>query len=945
MNRFLHLLFAILLANFSFGQHKFDNKPYVEGEMLVQMEPNTQIHQVIRDFPAHLGLEVVEELSAPMRIWLVRYNTEVSNALQIQQLLYDHQSITISDYNYYIEMRETVPDDLQFSQQWHHVNTGQTGGTADADIDSDLAWDITTGGTTATGDDIVVCIIEASNLDHNDLRDNRWINPYEIAGNGIDDDGNGYIDDIMGWNPGGNNGTVGYGTNNTSTSHGTNCVGMFAAVGNNNLGVVGANWNLKVMVVTVGSLTQANVISSYTYPLIQRQRWNNSNGTQGALVVATSASWGIDNANPDNYPLWCNFYDTLGYYGIINVGATTNNNTNVDVNGDMPTACSSPYMVGVGRTDHNDNTAGGYGVNTIPLGAPGINVRTTANNNGYTTTTGTSFACPLTAGVVGLAYSIPCESFINFVKSDPRGGADYVLQALLEGVDQKSQLATRFTTSGRLNAFNTLEVLMSNTCNLSNCSTPSGMETSNVTESTALLTWNENTDADNFLLSYREIGASNWTEEIVTGTSFAFSGLTECTTYEYFLSADCGEDQSGETTILSFTTQGCGACIDLSYCSGASTDANQNLFTVTQPSLIADNYTFQAPLAWGANLQNTYAAGELVLVSDGTAADSLGCNALVNAAEVSGKIAVVYRGTCEFGIKALNAQNAGAIGVIVINNTTGTMDMAAGTNGPSVTIPVAMISNTNGAILKAQLDAGQTLRGILGTKRDWIDAVEVGTFSNVSGNDNGYGAHFDQGSIELEQGESYAVTFNSGYQTQPYEVQFRAWLDLNQDGDFEASEMVYVQSEPALGTATGSIAIPASTPLGSSRLRIVMSYVGPGQTALPDVCSQFSFGEVEDYCVEIKENSGTNSLAENLSSVISVYPNPANDLVTIKNTSDQEVIIEVMDLTGRVVEKRQLNVGINKLEIEYLATGTFIYHLTALNGELIKTGKLQIVRH
>jgi hypothetical protein len=332
-------LFFLFLQSFS--QVTFDNKPYVEGEMLVQLEPNGQIQDVVKRFSPNLELQIIEELSAPMRVWLVKFNHQVISHTEMQQMLYDDLDVTISDYNYYIEMRETVPNDLQLTQQWHHINTGQTGGTADADIDSDLAWDIATGGTSATNDDIVVCIIEGANLDHDDLRNNRWINTFEIAGNSIDDDGNGYVDDIMGWNAGGNNGTVGYGTNSGSTSHGSNCVGMIAAVGDNNLGVVGANWNLKVMVSTYASTTQASVIAAYTYPLVQRQRWNNSNGTEGAFVVATSASWGIDNADPSNYPLWCNFYDTLGRYGIINIGATTNSNLNVDVSGDMPTACSS----------------------------------------------------------------------------------------------------------------------------------------------------------------------------------------------------------------------------------------------------------------------------------------------------------------------------------------------------------------------------------------------------------------------------------------------------------------------------------------------------------------------------------------------------------------------------------------------------------------------------
>lgn len=454
-------LLALLCATtFSYAQ---DNSNYVPNELLIQLHPNQSIDDLAKKFPS-FSLEVDHLVSAPMRLWLVRFDSNKISTVQMQDAMQKESSVIIADYNYYLDLRETTPNDPQLTQQWHHVNTGQTGGTADADIDSDLAWDMTTGGLTATNDDIVVCIIESANMAHNDLVDNLWTNLSEIAGNSIDDDGNGYVDDIMGWNAGGNNGTVGYGTSNFSTSHGTNCVGMFAAKGDNTLGVVGANWNLKVMISTYSQMTQSAVIESLTYPLVQRKLWNSSNGAQGAFVVATSASWGIDNADPTAYPLWCDFYDTLGFYGIINVAATTNNNTNVDSAGDMPTACSSPYMVGVGRTDHNDGTAGGYGQTTILLGAPGINVRTTANGNQYTTTTGTSFACPLTAGVVALAYSIPCPEFMQYVRDTPQAGADMVLKALKNGVDQKPNLATKFISGGRLNAKNTLDSLMQYSC-------------------------------------------------------------------------------------------------------------------------------------------------------------------------------------------------------------------------------------------------------------------------------------------------------------------------------------------------------------------------------------------------------------------------------------------------------------------------------------------------
>lgn len=462
ISKVLNLGAILLLSLNLFGQlgyTHFDNKPFVEGEFLVQLTDQGSIKDIVASAPASYELSIVKELSKPMRVWLVKFNDEVLSHEEMQFWIYSQKNVTIADYNYKIQMRGTLPGDPSITQQWHHNNTGQTGGTADADIDSDEAWDITTGGKTATNDDIVICLIESGNLDHQDLTENRWFNQYEIENNGIDDDNNGYVDDYNGWNPVQDNDNYGTG------GHGTNCLGMMGARGDNNLNVVGANWEVKLMVVGDYSIsTQANAVEAYTYPLVMRQKWNESNGTEGAFVVATSSSWGIDGANPDNYPIWCSFYDTLGYYGIINVGATTNSNLDVDVEGDMPTACSSDYMVGVGRTDHKDQTAGGYGNETIKFGAPGIDVVTTSGTNSITTTTGTSFSCPLTAGVIGLAYSYPCADFMTAVKADPKAGADIVLNALLNGVDQKPNLTSKFITGGRLNSRGTLNQLSFHYC-------------------------------------------------------------------------------------------------------------------------------------------------------------------------------------------------------------------------------------------------------------------------------------------------------------------------------------------------------------------------------------------------------------------------------------------------------------------------------------------------
>ena len=712
MNRFYFFLTFLLLISVSLFSQKnhFDEKPFVKGEMLIQLMPNKSLKAILHRAPLKFDAQFAEELSKPMRVSLVTFNHNVVSHSAFQSWLYAQPEITVADYNYYVQMRSTIPSDPSFTSQWHHVNTGAGSGTADADIDSDLAWDITTGGTTASNEDIVVCMVEGGggNLDHQDLSPNRWVNIGEIPNDNIDNDGNGYVDDYEGWNTGSNNDDYG------NSAHGTNCLGMIGAKGNNNIDVAGANWDVKMMVLNMGgNLTQASVVSAYTYPLVMRQMWNNSNGSQGAFVVATSASWGIDGANPASYPLWCQFYDTLGHYGILNVGATTNQNLDVDVAGDMPTACNSDYMIGVGRTGNQDQTAGGYGDQTIELGAPGINVVTTNGTSsgatGITSTTGTSFSCPLTAGVIGLAYSIPCPSFMTIVKSNPKAAADLVLQSLLSGTDPKPQLSSKFATGGRLNSRNTLDDLMATVCTGNICLSPSNVSLSNITTDSANIQFSPYSSATSSTFYWREASSTNWTVISNAISPINLTGLIGCSDYEFYLESVCGTDTSSQSSIQSFSTLGCGNCIDLAYCTSAASDA---------------------------------------------------------------------------------------------------------------------------------ID-------------EWIETLEIGPYTHNTGNDNGYGNFISSiATMDFAEGFTYNITVTPGWSGTQYNEQSRIWIDLNQDGSFDANELLYDQGAATQTPATGTLSIPSNTMTGNARMRVQMAYIG-GSTGLPGVCDQFMWGEVEDYCVNI----------------------------------------------------------------------------------------------
>ncbi len=842
MKRYLLLGLGLLtlLSNISFAQELVtneaaENAAIIPNQIIVRMHDDRDPYALEKTIPAEFGLKVERILSKYSDIWLFEFDNTATPIEEVLSAVRRHKDVWLAQKNHKVDMR-AAPNDPQYGSQWQHDN-----------IDSELAWDITTGGTTANGDDIVVCVIESADvINHPDLQNNRWINVDEIPNNGVDDDGNGYVDDYDGWDAANNNDNIGAG------GHGTSVAGMIGAQGDNGLGVAGANWDVKIMVVSghaSGGISEASVIAAYEYPLNARTLWNNTNGAEGAFVVATNASWGIDGANPANYPVWCGFYDDLGQAGILNCGATTNSNLDVDVSGDMPTACSSTYMVGVTATDNNDIiTFSGVGDQTLDVAAPGDNIFTTQPNGGYGSTSGTSFASPLTAGVIGLMYSIPCPNFMALVQNNPQNAADIVFNALMDGVDQSAHLQARTISGGRINSKNSIDLLMDQTC--SSCIAPDNISTSTVNDNDATITFDVVTDADDYDIFIQVQGSGNWSTYNTTNTSYQFTGLTSCTVYEYYVESNCGSETSISSATQTFTTGGCGNCIDLTYCATGTTVDPAETFTVHSPASIAGSYAYDNTNGWGGDISQLFAYGELVLVDDGTAAGDEGCNALTNGAAINGNIAVALRGTCNFTIKAMNAQDAGAIGLIVINNEPNGTIVMGGTD-PNVTIPAIMISQADGNDLLAEINNGNNPFALLGAQTEWIESMDINGTLVTSGDDGGYRAP-DSSPIPMNIGATVPFTMTPGFAgTNDLEEYTRIWIDLDQSGTFDAGEIVYDQSTSSAGPLTDNFTIPGGATPGSTRMRVQMAYQGYGSNSLPAVCGDFTSGEVEDYCVEL----------------------------------------------------------------------------------------------
>ena len=452
--------FCFLIIAFTFHSAFGQETNFVPGNLIVMTGSDAQAEQLSKELATINGastrLKVERTLARHMHIYLMSFDASaVSNELMLQAVR-NNRHVKIAQYNHTFESR-VMPDDAQFSAMWDMHNTGAGGGVADADIDAPEAWDITTGGLTADGDTIVVAVVDGGyDLAHEDLH--FWKNYGEIPNNSIDDDGNGYVDDRDGWN-----GATG--TDNFSVaSHGTHVAGTVGAKGNNSIGVTGVNWNVQVMAISYGSggSFEANVVASYAFAMDQRRLYNQTNGAKGAFVVATNSSFGVDLAFPSSYPLWCAMYDSLGSVGILSAGATANAHYNIDVQGDIPTACPSDWLIAVTNTTRTDakNSSCGYGATMIDLGSPGTSITSTYPSNTYNSISGTSMATPHVAGTVALMCSVNCPGFISAYKADPAGMALVIKDSLLGAVDIIPSMSGGITlTGGRLNLYKSVKAV------------------------------------------------------------------------------------------------------------------------------------------------------------------------------------------------------------------------------------------------------------------------------------------------------------------------------------------------------------------------------------------------------------------------------------------------------------------------------------------------------
>jgi len=439
---FLRLFFSLLLVSFnplngyaaidqSTGpevpakiQEKEKDKNYKEGELLVKFGPGISESKKQNIHKKHGSKKIKEFPSLRIEHIKLKKGMGVEEALALYSAEPD---VEYAEPNFIVSILAT-PNDPRFGELWGLHNTGQSGGTPDADIDAPEAWDITTGSS-----NVVVAVIDTGvDYAHEDLAVNMWTNPLEIPANGIDDDGNGYIDDIYGIDT----------FNNDSDpfddhGHGTHVSGTIGGVGDNGIGVAGVNWDVKIIACKFlssgGSGDTADAVECLQYIKGLRD--------SGINIVATNNSWGGGGYSQT-------LYDAINAQReILFMAAAGNSAADNDSYSFYPANYYLPNLLSIAATDHNDARASfsDYGRRSVHVGAPGVDVLSSLPGNNYDSWSGTSMATPHASGLAALLNaSDPTYDWIN------------IKNLILSGGDNIASMSGKTITGKRLNAFGSL---------------------------------------------------------------------------------------------------------------------------------------------------------------------------------------------------------------------------------------------------------------------------------------------------------------------------------------------------------------------------------------------------------------------------------------------------------------------------------------------------------
>jgi subtilisin family serine protease len=420
------------------------NPLYVENQMLIKFKDEAEppvVEGFVDDAMLPIGKGRIRSLShAPTIRRGGPYLVELEEGTSVEEAVRRAKAdprVEYAEPNYLYSASQAMPNDTYFNRMWGLYNSGSGGaGVEGADIGALRAWPITTG-----SDDVVVAVIDSGiDLSHQDLARNAWVNPNEIASNRLDDDNNGLVDDINGWNFAGDNNQVF--TDPQFDFHGTHVAGSIGAVGNNGRGIAGVAWDVKLMSLKFldkkeGKGSTSDAVLGIYYAIDQKARGQN--------VRVINASWGGPGAS---FAL-LEAIEAAGRAGILFVCAAGNDGTDIDSAPDYPAVWSRniPTLISVASFDHLDNLSSfsNIGHSTVTVAAPGDRIISTVPGNAYGFASGTSMAAPHVSGIAVLLFA-----------SEPSLTPAEAKRRIADTSEPVPALASTVKSAGRANAYNAL---------------------------------------------------------------------------------------------------------------------------------------------------------------------------------------------------------------------------------------------------------------------------------------------------------------------------------------------------------------------------------------------------------------------------------------------------------------------------------------------------------
>ncbi len=416
------IIVLVLIATFSASAQK--SASFVPNEVLVKFRAGTS-DAVKQRAVDRFGSALLEELGDGGWVRL-----RIADGLTVEdsvRRILESGEAESAQPNYYYRLAAT-PNDAQFASMYGMSK-----------ISAPAAWDLTTGSASV----VVANIDTGVRYTHEDLAANAWVNTGEIANNGSDDDGNGFIDDVYGYD---------FRFNDADpfdeNGHGTHTAGTIGAVGNNLLGVTGVNWNVKIMAIKIYSAgatdsTSAMLVNAYNYIRMMKLRGVNIRVTNNSYGDCPEAC-GYDQATRDAL-------EALGNAGVLNVFAAGNAARNIDTGAPFyPASYDLPTILSVASSTSTDARSGfsNWGTTSVDLAAPGSSILSTtfSSNVSYGNLSGTSMATPHAAGAAALLAA-----------HNPALSAASLKATLMNTVDALAAWNGVVKTGGRLNVANALQ--------------------------------------------------------------------------------------------------------------------------------------------------------------------------------------------------------------------------------------------------------------------------------------------------------------------------------------------------------------------------------------------------------------------------------------------------------------------------------------------------------